>query len=242
MEEYSSAHSHHKHEHGFSKLPEETPKHAIRRQSLSSVFRFGSSIVQITAGFTTGNYALVIEGTEEFTDGVSYAAAASETKTEFENKEKRGLVKKARGKMIGAAALASTISSIGVGYDIAADHGTWTKPIENLDFSHNDIRAASLAIALSGVVYYLNRHTRKSSKPADRFIYRDSIRDFYIPTGIILASGISTYAFKIPHIVEYLLEGGSTGYGWYNTNELYKDWSGISLLGKIKQRLGTRAK
>jgi hypothetical protein len=195
--------------------------------------------VQLSAGIATGNYALVIEGSEELTDGVSYGAAAFETRAEFEKKDRGTVVRKARGRMVGAAAVASTISTVGVGYDIVADQGTWMKPIENLDFSHNDIRAASLAIALSGVVYYLNRHARKSNKPADRFIFRDSIRDFYIPTGIIFASGLSTYAFKVPHIVEYALESGSAGYGWWNTNLLFKDWSGTSL---IKKFLGTRSK
>jgi len=232
--------SRHDHDHGFFGPEGESTEHALRRQVLSSALRFGSSVIQLTAGFTSGNYGLVIEGSEELTDGVSYGAAAFETRSEFENKGK--IVRKARGRMVGAAAAASMISTVGVGYDIIADQGTWMKPIENLDFSHNDIKAASLAVALSGIVYYLNRHSRKSNKPADRFIFRDSVRDFIIPSAILTTSAISTYAIHIPHIIEYALEGGSAGYGWWNTNELSKAWSGDSLLVKMKQilRIGTK--
>ena len=234
--------SHHEHVHDFFGPDGESTEHTLRRQLSSSALRFGSSVIQLAAGFTSGNYGLVIEGSEELTDGVSYGAAAFETRSEFEKKDKGKVVKKARGRMVGAAAVASTISSVGVGYDIIADQGTWMKPIENLDFAHNDIKAASLAVALSGVVYYLNRHSRKSAKPADRFIFRDSVRDFIIPSAILTASAISTYVVHIPHIIEYALEGGSAGYGWWNTNELSKEWSGDSLLVKTKQLLGTGTK
>ncbi len=212
--------SHHEHNHGIVALPDESPEQMRSRLVKSSSLRFISSIVQIAAGATTGNYPLIVEGAEEFSDGVAYAAGAKEIRAEEHN----DLVRRARGRTVGAAVVAASLSTFGVVDDIASDHNTWTKPMEGLDFAHNDIRAATLAVVLSSLVLYINRKSIKSDKPLDKFIFIDSVKDFFIPSCILGLSALSSTVLPIPHYGEYIFEATSAGIGWWNTNKLRNLW------------------
>lgn len=217
MEESQS----HEHNHGISITLNETPDQTRLRLLRSSSLRFLSSVVQLAAGATTGNFPLIIEGAEELSDGVAFAAGAKEVVDE----KLKGLARRAQGRMVGAAIVAASVSTIGVIDDIASNHRSYLKPMEGLDFAHNDIRAAATAVALSSMVFYLNRHTRKSSSPRDKYVYIDSVRDFVIPSVILGLSALSSaHLFTVPQYSEYIFESISTYVGWWNANRLRRLW------------------
>jgi hypothetical protein len=217
MEESSS----YKRNHGSSEAFNETPDQTRLRLMRSSGLRFLSSAVQIAAGATTGNFPLLIEGAEELSDGVAYAAGAKEVVDE----RFKGLARRAQGRMVGAAIVAASVSTVGVIDDIASNRSSYLKPMEGLDFAHNDIRAAALAVSLSSIVFYLNRHTKKSTSPRDKYIYIDSVRDFAIPSIILGLSALSSaHWFTVPQYSEYIFESFSTYVGWWNANRLRSIW------------------
>ncbi|HUY52975.1 MAG TPA: hypothetical protein VMV24_00135 [Candidatus Dormibacteraeota bacterium] len=213
----------HNHDHTSAIISGEPSEDMYKRLVKSSVLRFASSAMQIAAGLSTGNYPLIIEGAEELTDGVAYAAGAKEIKTE----QRGGLVRRARSRTVGVAIAAASFSTIGVIDDTVANRSTWAKPMEGLDFSHNDIRAAAGAVALSSAVLFINWRSVKSNKPLDRWIFIDSAKDFIIPSLVLLLPVVSSKIFPVPQYGEYVFEAASASVGWWNTQKLYKSWMKI---------------
>lgn len=190
------------------------PQQRANRFSKSAVLRIGSSVLQAWGAISGNQPALLIEAAEEMTDAMTFGAAAIEA-----NSDRKGVVAKARKWAIGFAVTASTIASGELINDVVTDKFSFTKASEGLDFSHNDIKAAAGAIALNGIVLLVNRKGRQSKKTSDRFAFRDSIRDFVIPSSVL---GIA--AVQAPHWAEYMFELGGISYGWYNTKQLYNGW------------------
>jgi hypothetical protein len=191
-----------------------SPEERASRFNKSAVLRAGSAAIQAWGGLTGSQPALIIEAAEEMTDAMTFGAAAIEAKS-----DRKGLVAKARRWAIGFAVSASTIASGEFLSEVATDKFSFTKPTEGLNFAHNDIKAAASAIALNGIVLFINRKGKDSKKTSDKFAFRDSVRDFVIPASVL---GIA--AVQAPHWAEYMFELGGVSYGWYNTKQLYNGW------------------
>ena len=186
----------------------------VSRFTKSSILRAGSAALQAWGGITGNQPALIIEAAEEMTDAMTFGAAAIEA-----NSDRKGVVAKARKWAITFAVSASTIASGEFAREIVSDKFSFTKPSDGFDFAHNDIKAAAGAIALNGIVLFMNRKGRDSKKTSDKFAFRDSLRDFVIPSSVL---GIA--AVQAPHWAEYMFELGGVSYGWYNTKQLYNGW------------------
>lgn len=191
-----------------------SPEERASRFNKSAILRAGSAAIQAWGGITGNQPALVIEAAEEMTDAMTFGAAAIEAKS-----DRKGVVAKARKWAITFAVGASTIASGEFLNEVASDKFSFTKPTEGLNFAHNDIKAAASAIALNGIVLYINRKGKDSKKTSDKFAFRDSVRDFVIPATVL---GIA--AVQAPHWAEYMFELGGVSYGWYNTKQLYNGW------------------
>jgi len=202
------------HEHNHHEFVEGTPQERFSKFTKSAGLRAVSGVIQLAGGITGNQPALIVEAAEEMTDAMTFGAAAIEVKS-----EKKGVIAKARKAAIGFAVGAALLSTSDTASEIVSDKFSLLKPTEGLNFAHNDIKAASAAIALNALVLFINRKGRESKKTSDRFAFRDSVRDFVIP-----ASVISLAATKAPHIAEYAFEVGGVGYGWYNTKQLYNGW------------------
>jgi len=190
------------------------PAARVRKFALSSVLRFVSAMVQFWGGYGGHASALIVEGAEEFTDSLTFAAVAVEVRT-----EKKGISRKARRAAIFLAIGAAGLATFEAISEIIGDGGTWLQQLEGLNLSDPKDIAAIIALSLSTVVFVLNQRGRTSHQVSDRFAYRDSIRDFVIP-GMVLALAV----FKAPHLAEYAFEVGGVVYGWYNVTQLYKGW------------------
>lgn len=202
------------HNHFHEQDYQDDPIARSNRFSESAVLRTGSAVIQAVGGIIGNQPLLVIEAGEELSDAATFGAAAIEART-----DKKGLVAKARKWAITFAILASSTATVELGSELASDNFSFTKATEGLNFEHADIKAASAAIALNALVLLINRRGRKSKKTSDKFAFRDSIRDFIIPSSVL---GIA--ALKAPHWAEYSLETSGIAYGWYNTKQLYNGW------------------
>ena len=191
-----------------------SPEERANRFNKSAILRAGSAALQAWGGITGNQPALIIEAAEEMTDAMTFGAAAIEA-----NSDRKGVVAKARKWAITFAVSASTIASGEFAREIVSDKFSFTKPTDGFDFAHNDIKAAAGAIALNGIVLFINRKGKNSKKTSDKFAFRDSVRDFVIPTSVL---GIA--AVQAPHWAEYMFELGGVSYGWYNTKQLYNGW------------------
>lgn len=204
-------------EHHYSFVEENqtfSPEERANRFNRSAILRAGSAALQAWGGITGNQPALIIEAAEEMTDAMTFGAAAIEA-----NSDRKGVVAKARKWAITFAVSASTIASGEFAREIVSDKFSFTKPTDGFDFAHNDIKAAAGAIALNGIVLFINRKGKNSKKTSDKFAFRDSVRDFVIPTSVL---GIA--AVQAPHWAEYMFELGGVSYGWYNTKQLYNGW------------------
>jgi len=204
-------------EHHYSFVEENqtfSPEERANRFNKSAILRAGSAALQAWGGITGNQPALIIEAAEEMTDAMTFGAAAIEA-----NSDRKGVVAKARKWAITFAVSASTIASGEFAREIVYDKFSFTKPTDGFDFAHNDIKAAAGAIALNGIVLFINRKGKNSKKTSDKFAFRDSVRDFVIPTSVL---GIA--AVQAPHWAEYMFELGGVSYGWYNTKQLYNGW------------------
>jgi len=203
------------HSHSHSHINETlSQEQRVKRFSTSAVLRVASAAIEAWGAISSNQPALLIESAEEITDAMTFGAAAVEA-----GSNKKGLVSKARKWAIGFAITASTLATGDFVSEMVSDKFTFLKPSEGLDFSHNDIKAAASAVALNGLVLFINRKGKESNKTSDKYAYRDSLRDFVIPISIL---GIA--ALKAPHLVEYGFEAGGISYGWYNTKQLYNGW------------------
>jgi len=202
------------HEHSHHEFVEGTPKERSSKFAKSSGLRALSAGIQVWGGVTGNQPALIVEAAEEFTDSMTFGAAAIEASS-----ERKGVIAKARRAAIAFAIGAAAISTYDTASEIVNDKFTLTQSIEGINFAHNDIKAATAAIALNSIVLFINRKGRESKKTSDKFGFRDSVRDFVIPTSVL---GLA--AIKAPHWAEYMFEIGGVSYGWYNTKQLYNGW------------------
>ncbi len=202
------------HEHSHHEFVEGTPKERSVKFAKSSGLRALSAGIQVWGGVTGNQPALIVEAAEEFTDSMTFGAAAIEASS-----DKKGVIAKARRAAIAFAIGAAAISTYDTASELVNDKFTLTQSIEGINFAHNDIKAATAAIALNSIVLFINRKGRESKKTSDKFGFRDSVRDFVIPTSVL---GLA--AVKAPHWAEYMFEIGGVSYGWYNTKQLYNGW------------------
>ncbi len=192
----------------------DSPDQRLKRFTASSILRFSSAIIQLWGGYTGNQSALIIEGAEELTDSFTFAAAAIEIKT-----NKKGITQKARNTAISFAVSAALLASYETITEIMQNKSSLLSPLEGINLSSSQYEAAIGALAINSVVFFLNRKGHKSSKVSDRFAFRDSVRDSFIPGAVL---GLS--AINAPHIAEYAFEIGGVSYGWYNAVQLYKGW------------------
>jgi hypothetical protein len=202
------------HEHAHHEFVEGTPEERTAKFAKSSGLRALSAGIQLWGGVTGNQPALIVEAAEEFTDSMTFGAAAIEASS-----DKKGVIAKARRAAIAFAIGAAAISTYDTASELVNDKFTLTQSIEGINFAHNDIKAATAAIALNSIVLFINRKGRESKKTSDKFGFRDSVRDFVIPTSVL---GLA--ALKAPHWAEYMFEIGGVSYGWYNTKQLYNGW------------------
>lgn len=197
-------------------LQHDPPEVRTRRFAASSVLRFASAGIQVWGGYTGGESALIVEGAEEFTDGMTFAAAAVEASS-----GRQGLTQKARNLALGFAFTATTIATGVTVSEVSKDVGSLMTPLEGIDLQSNEYKAALGALALNTIVFALNRHGYKSDKASDRFAFRDAVRDSFIPAAVL---GLG--ATKAPLLAQYAFEAGGVAYGWYNAVQLFKGWRG----------------
>jgi len=202
------------HEHAHHEFVEGTPKERSSKFAKSSALRAISAGIQVWGGITGNQPALLVEAAEEFTDSMTFGAAAIEASS-----DRKGVIAKARRAAIGFAIGAAAISTYDTASEIVSDKFSLTQSIEGINFAQNDIKAATAAIALNSIVLFINRKGRESKKTSDKYGFRDSVRDFVIPTSVLGLAAIGA-----PHWAEYMFEIGGVSYGWYNTNQLYNGW------------------
>ena len=200
--------------HEHHEFIEGTPEQRFSKFTKSAVLRAGSASLQLFGGLSGNQPALIVEAAEEFTDALTFGAAAIEVRS-----DKKGVIGKARRMAISFAIGASTLATYETANEIVNDKFKLTAPTEGINFSHNDIKAATGAIALNAIVLYINRGGRESKKTSDKFAFRDSLRDFVIPSSVLGLAAISA-----PHWAEYIFEIGGVSYGWYNTKQLNNGW------------------
>ncbi len=212
------------HEHSHHEFVEGTSKERSIKFTKSGVLRALSAGVELWGGVTGNQPALIIEAAEEFTDAMTFGAAAIEASS-----EKRGVIGKARRTAITFAVGAAAISTYDTASEIVNDKFSLNQSINSLDFARNDVKAATAAIAINSIVLFINRKGRESKKTSDKFGFRDSLRDFVIPTSVL---GLA--AIQAPHWAEYMFEIGGVSYGWYNAQQLYKGWRSNKKKIKVK--------
>jgi hypothetical protein len=202
------------HEHAHHEFVEGTPKERSSKFAKSSALRVISAGIQVWGGITGNQPALLVEAAEEFNDSMTFGAAAIEASS-----DRKGVIAKARRAAIGFAIGAAAISTYDTASEIVSDKFSLTQSIEGINFAQNDIKAATAAIALNSIVLFINRKGRESKKTSDKYGFRDSVRDFVIPTSVLGLAAIGA-----PHWAEYMFEIGGVSYGWYNTKQLYNGW------------------
>ncbi len=191
-----------------------SPEARSKRFALSSLLRLGSAGIQLAGGIIGNQPALIVEATEETVDSLTFGAAAIEART-----TKKGLTSRVRNFAITFAVAGSALSTYDAASEMVADRFSFFKSIEGFNISHTDIRAAIGAVAINSVVFAINRKGLNSGKNSDKFAYRDSLRDFVIPSAVL---GLSF--MKADHLFEYAFEAGGVTYGWYNAIQLWKGW------------------
>ncbi|MEI7632282.1 MAG: hypothetical protein WCJ60_03095 [bacterium] len=192
---------------------EHTESELRRIYGTSAALRAVGGAAQLIVGIASGTAVLTAEGAEELTDAAFFATMALEEGSSGKTK------KRMRNMTLGLVAAASSIATGEVVYEIANEGHEWLTKVEPLNFASAEQKTAALALALSGVVFYLNRGGQHSHDVKQKAGWRDSVKDFILPGGLLLAFGI-----RAPHIGEFVLEGGGASYGWYNT---YKLWKGF---------------
>jgi hypothetical protein len=184
------------------------------RFGLSGLLRLGSSAVQFWGGLISGQTALIIEAGEEFTDGLTFGAVAVEAQTDH-----HVYVRRARRAAVYFALGAAVIATIATVWEIGHEADEWLEPLSGLTWGDSGLVAAGIALTLSAGVFLLNFRSRNTGRVSDKFAWRDSLRDFIIPGGILILA-----ALRAPHIAEFLFEAGGLVYGWYNAAQLMKGW------------------
>ncbi len=184
------------------------------RLAASAILNIASAGLQLWGGYSGVESVLIVEAAEEFTDGMAFAAAAVEVRT-----EKKQLSQKARNLAIGFAMGAATIATGITATELVAERGSMLQPLEGIDLNNNAYKAAVGALAINSVVFFLNRNGNKSDKTIDRFAFKDSLKDAAIPATVL---GLA--AVKAPQYIKSIFEIGAVSYGWYNTVQLYKGW------------------
>ena len=184
------------------------------RFKASAVLRAAGGAAQTVVGILAHAPAMTVEGVEELNDAGVFASSALEL-------SRTGKARQTiRNVALGFAGAASTFATIEVGYEWATEADESFYRVEALDLMNNtEHKVALLAVALSTGVFWLNRNGHKSSFASDRFAFRDSLKDFVIPGGLLVIFGV-----RAPHIAEFGLETWGVAYGWNNTRNLWKDW------------------
>jgi hypothetical protein len=193
-----------------------TPEERTRRFAISGGLRVASALLQTWGGVTGGEGALVVEAAEEFADAGAFVGAAVEAKT-----EQKGISQRWRNRTVAFAGAAATIATLEAGHEIVSEMADWSERLGGLNVGSHVHQAALGALALNSVVFGINRKGNKSPKASDRFAFRDGLRDFVIPGGVLAIAAV-----KAPHLAEFVLEGGGVAYGWNNVRKLWKDWRG----------------